>query len=311
MIRGFLVLALVIAGLTIGIGFAARWQPPGLLNVLDRVWPGPGGTMVAEAQPYGPSPFQQVDVFAPADMAQGETRPVIVFFHGGGWVKGSRDTYGFVGRAFASQGFVTVIAGYRLQAEGRWPVFMQDGAAAVRWTQANVARYGGDPTRIVLAGHSAGAHIAVLSALDPRWLGDMVRPGGAVRGAIGLSGPYDFAPFEAGGRAQEAMGHVADVRQTQPIHFARADAPGLLLITGDSDTTVKPRNAARLDAAMNALLVLAQYGAESGNPVTRPVTRIVYPGVDHNGTIKPLALLYRDDQPVLADAVAFARSVTR
>lgn len=299
MIRILVVGILLAAGLALGVGYAARWQMPGLLNVLDRVWPGPAGVMAAEAVPYGPSPFQQVDVFRPSDMADGDRRPVIVFFHGGGWVKGSRDTYGFAGRAFSAEGFVTVVAGYRLDREGHWPVFMEDASAAVRWTQANVARYGGDPNRIVLAGHSAGAHIAVLAALDPRWLGDMVRPGGAVRGAIGLSGPYDFLPFDAGGRADAIMGDVRPLEQTQPIHFVRADAPPLMLIHGETDTTVRPRNPRALAAAFADI-----EGAEL-------VQTRIYPGVDHEGVIKPVSLPYRTDAPVLEDSVAFARAVTR
>lgn len=298
MIRLLVFLAIIFA-VTVGVGIAARWQMPGLLNVADRLWPGPSGRLAAEAMAYGDTPAQQVDVFVPADLAAGEQRPVIIFFHGGGWVKGSRDTYGFAGRAFSAEGFVTVVAGYRLAEAGRWPVFMEDAAAAVRWAQANVARYGGDPTRIVLAGHSAGGHIAVLAALDPRWLGAAVRPGGAVRGAIGLSGPYDFLPFDAGGRADVAMGHARPLEQTQPIQFVRADAPSLLLIHGEADTTVRPRNPRALQAAFADI--------EAGDLVT---TRI-YPGVDHEGVVTPLSLPFRSRAPVLADAVAFARRVTR
>ena len=275
---------------------------PGLLNVADRVWSGAAGVMVAEGEAYGSSPFQQVDIFAPAQdrspvtSANPGPRPVIIFFHGGGWFKGSRDTYGFTGRAYASEGFVTVVAGYRLVPEGRFPVFMEDAAAAVRWTRANIARYGGDPERIVLAGHSAGAHIALLAALDPKWLGDMVRPNGAIRGVISLSGPADFYPFEPGGRAIVAMGHVIPPEQTQPIHFARADAPPIWMGHGDQDTTVRPHNPRNLAAA-----ILAAGG---------PARVAMYPGVDHEGTVKPLSLLFRDDTPVLAESVAFARAAT-
>ncbi len=300
MLRWLFISILVLAAIGGAVGYAARWQMPGLLNVADRVWPGAAGRLVAEAVPYGPSPFQQVDVFSPVTEDRGDAganRPVIIFFHGGGWFKGSRDTYGFAGRAFSSEGFVTVIAGYRMVPDGRFPVFMEDAAAAVRWTRANIAQYGGDPDRIILAGHSAGAHIALLSALDPRWLGDMTQPGGAVRGVISLAGPADFLPFEAGGRAEVAMGHVRPLEQTQPIHFARADAPPIWMGHGDQDVTVRPRNSIRLAAAIT----------DAGGQAT---VRL-YPGVDHEGTITPLSLLYRDRIPLFADAVAFARQVMR
>jgi acetyl esterase/lipase len=294
MLRWILIFVFILAALGGTIGYAARWQMPGLLNVADRLWPGPAGHMVAEAQAYGSSPFQQVDVFAPTD--SGTNRPVIVFFHGGGWAKGSRDTYGFAGRAFASEGFVAVVAGYRMVPEGRYPVFMEDAAAAVRWARANAARYGGDPNNIVVAGHSAGAHIALLLALDPRWLGANAQPGGALRGAISLAGPADFLPMEPGGRGDVALGHVRPLEITQPIHFARADAPPIWMGHGDQDVTVRPRNSTRLAAAITDA---------GGQAEVR-----LYPGVDHEGTVTPLSLVYRDRIPLLSEASAFARRVT-
>jgi acetyl esterase/lipase len=299
MLRWFLILLTAFALGAGVVGYFAHWQMPGLLNVADRLWPGPAGRMVAEAQPYGPSPLQQVDVFAPETRNRGDggaNRPVIIFFHGGGWAKGSRDTYGWVGRAYASQGFVTVIAGYRLVPEGRYPAFMEDAAAAVRWTRANIARHGGNPDNIVLAGHSAGAHIALMLALDPRWLGAEVQPGGAIRGAISLAGPADFIPFEPGGRADVALGHVRPLEITQPIHFARADAPPIWMGHGDQDVTVRPRNSIRLAAAIEDA---------GGEAKVR-----LYPGVDHEGTVTPLSLLFRGRIPLLSDSVGFARRVT-
>ena len=297
MLRWLLWVLLVLVGTAGAVGYFARWQMPGLLNVADRLWPGPAGTLVAEALPYGPHPMQTLDVFQPINTSANAAHPVVIFFHGGGWAKGSRDTYGFAGRAFASEGFVTVVAGYRLVPEGRFPVFMEDAAAAVRWTRANIASLGGDPDRIVLAGHSAGAHIALLLALDPRWLGADVQPGGAVRGVINLAGPADFLPFDPGDRADVAMGHVRPLESTQPIHFARADAPAIWSGHGDADTTVRPRNSERLTAAIE----------DAGGAAELRL----YPGIDHEGTVTPLSLVYRSRIPLLRDASAFAHRVTR
>ena len=294
---------LLIAG--IATGFAAQWSMPGLLNVVDGFTPGAAGERAAHAVPYGTADIQRVDVYVPphgsASTPQAAHRPVIVFFHGGGWRSGGREQYGFAGRAFASQGFVTVVVGYRLGADGRFPIFMQDAAAAIRWTRANIARYGGDPTRIVLAGHSAGAHIALMSALDPHWLGDlglgtMVQPGGAIRGVIDLAGPADFLPFEPGGAAEAAFHHLQDKAITQPIHFARADAPPIWMGHGDVDTTVRPRNSQHLLRAITDAGGQAQLH--------------IYPGAEHADTVKPLSLYYREDSTLLADAVAFAHRVT-
>lgn len=289
-----ILILLLLAGA--GIGFAAQWQLLGLLEVGDRLWPGAAGTRVAEEIAYGADPIQRVDVYAPRDIAPGQRRPVVVWLHGGGWVKGSRPLYGWAGRAYSSEGFVTVVAGYRLGAAGHWPRFMEDGAAAVRWARANAARFGGDPDNIVIAGHSAGAHIAVLLALDPRWLGDMVRPGGAVKGAIGLSGPYDFLPFDAGGRADVAMGDARPLTQTQPIHFVRADAPALFLGTGTADTTVRPRNTRVLSAALR--------------DVDAPVEAIEWPGQSHEDVVMALSLPFRGKAPVLRQSSEFVRRVT-
>jgi acetyl esterase/lipase len=287
-----LVALLVISG--VAVGFAARWQLIGLLDVADRVWNGRAGAKVAGPIAYGPSPQQAVDVYRPKGVGADARLPVIVWFHGGGWDSGGREFYGFAGRALAAEGFVVVVAGHRLGGAGRWPGFMEDGAAAVRWTHANIATHGGDPQRIILSGHSAGAHIAALLALDTDWLGDLVRPGGAVRGVGGLAGPYDFLPFEAGGSADRAMGHADPIAATQPITYARGDAPMLWLASGDADRTVRPRNSRALADAVKAA---------GGRAETK-----LYAGVDHREILTGLSLPLRNDAPtMLADLAAFAR----
>lgn len=289
-----ILILLLLAG--VGIGFAAQWQLLGLLEVGDRLWPGAAGTRVGEGLAYGDDPIQQVDVYAPPGLRAGERRPVVVWLHGGGWVKGSRPLYGWAGRAYSSEGFVTVVAGYRLGEAGHWPRFMEDGAAAVRWARANAARFGGDPDNIIIAGHSAGAHIAALLALDPRWLGDLVRPGGAVKGAIGLSGPYDFLPMDPGGRGDVAMGDARPLSQTQPINYVRADAPALFIGTGDADTTVRPRNTRVLSAALR--------------DVEASVDAVEWQGLEHEDVVMALSLPFRGKAPVLRQSSDFVRRVT-
>lgn len=288
---------LALAVLAAAIGHASRWSLLGLLDVADGLWPGAAGERRGTALSFGPAAAQQVDVFVPTGTRANDRKPVIIWFHGGGWDSGGRDYYGFAGRAFASEGFVTVVAGYRLGAAGKYPAFMEDAAAAVRWTRNNVAAFGGDPERIVLAGHSAGAHIALLSVLDVRWLGDLAMVGGPVKGVIGLAAPADFLPLERGGSAERAMGHVVPIEFTQPITFARGDAPPLWLATGDADTTVRPRNSIRLGAAVRRAGGTAEV--------------ILYPGVDHIGVMTALALPFRDRVPTLVEASAFAKRVTR
>lgn len=289
-------LVLIIAGIALGV--AARWELVGLLNVYDRFTSGPAGVRVAEAVPYGSDPIQRVDIYTPPEAigATGEPRPVIIWFHGGGWNNGGRPQYAFAGRAFASQGFVTVVVGYRLADEGKFPNFMEDAAAAIRWTRANIARYGGSPDRIVLAGHSAGAHIVTLAALDQSWLGDLASPGGPIKGVIGIAGPYDWLPFEPGSSSDKYLGHTRPLSRTQPVTYVRADAPPMLLLWGDADTLVKRRNIDSLTAAQTA----------AGSAVESKI----YPGIDHSEIVMALSRPFRDKASVLADAVAFARRVT-
>ena len=96
--------------------------------------------------------------------------PVIVFFYGGGWRSGSKRTYRYVAKALARRGYVAVLPDYRIYPQARYPDFLDDGAQAVRWVKDNVQRFGGDPQKIFLMGHSAGAHIAAMLAIDATWL---------------------------------------------------------------------------------------------------------------------------------------------
>jgi acetyl esterase/lipase len=220
---------------------------------------------------------------------------VVVFFYGGGWVDGDRGDYAFVGRAFAAQGFVAVVADYRLVPKVRFPAFIEDGALAVKWARDNIASHGGDPARIALPGHSAGAYIAAMLALDPRFLAAVGVDPRTVRGAALLSGPYDFYPYTEQ-RGRDALGAWPRPAETQPISFARADAPPLLLMHGTADTIVQPRNSQMLAARLAAL------GA--------PVELKLYPGKSHTDTIKSLSPAFRGSTPALADSIAFLRRLT-
>lgn len=286
-----LVVALLVAGLAGGWHLAHARGAVGLLEWADRTVGGTQGTALATSgAAYGAHPAQRLDVVVPD--APGP-HPVIVFFHGGGWDSGRPEDYRFVGRAFAREGHVVVLAGYRLGAEGLYPAMIDDAAAALAWVRTNIAGLGGDPQRVFVMGHSAGAHMAALVTLDRRWLELRGVPAGFVRGVIGLSGPYDFHPFTSD-QARRAFGHVADPAQTQPIAFARPDAPPMLLLTGEADDTVKPRNSRALGAA------LVRAGAAA---------RVVsLPGVDHAGTIKVLAWPFSGDGQVRRAVLDFVRS---
>ena len=147
-------LALVI--LVIGLGVVAwNTEPPRLLSWADRVAGGGRGvSLVADDVPFG-ARGQTLDVWAPTAPAA-TPRPVLVWYYGGGWVHGDRRAYDFAARAFAHAGFVVVVPDYRKVPGVRFPAYVQDAAQAIRWTRDNVARFGGDPGRLAIAGHSAG-----------------------------------------------------------------------------------------------------------------------------------------------------------
>ena len=266
-------------------------SPAGLLNGVSRLT-GDGGVRTAvRGAAFGSDSRQKLDVYGPAGRADANL-PVVVFFYGGGWVDGDRGDYAFAGRAYAAQGFVAVVADYRLVPQVRFPAFIEDGALAVKWARDNVARYGGDPARISVAGHSAGAYIAAMLALDRHYLTDIGVDPRTIRAAALLSGPYDFYPF-TDQRSRDALGQWPRPAETQPISFARPDAPPMLLLHGTADTVVRPYNSQQLAAKLTAL------GA--------PVELRLYPGKSHIDTIKSLSPAFRGSTPALADSIAFLR----
>ena len=270
---------------------AARWFDSPLTAFNRFVLKDPGGRLVARDIAYGRDPRQQLDLYAPR-RRDGRTRlPILVFFYGGNWASGLRQGYGFVGRALAARGFMVAIPDYRLVPEVRFPAFVEDGAAAVEWIVAHAAEQGGDPQCLVLMGHSAGAHIAAMLALDSQWLSEARR---AVRGLIGLAGPYDFLPL-AGPVTRAAFGQAPDLAATQPVNFAAPGAPPALLLHGGGDRTVLPRNSRELARRL---------AAAGGDARLR-----IYPQLGHVSILTALALPFRYRAPVLADAAAFAGEV--
>ena len=276
----------VLAGV---LAFAAACSPLGLLNTL----PADPARVSARGVAYGADPRQRLDVYTPASPAAGKGAPVLVFFYGGGWSSGDRSGYAFAGRSMAAEGFVTVVPDYRLVPQVRFPAFVQDGAAAVAWARAHAAEYGGDPDRIVLMGHSAGAYIAAMLAMDTQWLAAAGAPPRTVKAWAGLAGPYDFLPFDVKS-SQDAFGSFPDPAATQPITFAGAGDPPAFLGHGDADATVKLKNSRNLAAKLEAAGV--------------PVELKVYPGVNHVPILLALTRTFRGKATVRADAVAFLKA---
>ncbi len=284
----FIIAPITLAALAIGISFSIdRLRTFNALVPKDST-----SAQIATDIVYGENPRQRLDIYAPVENP-GVTKPVIVWFYGGSWNSGTRHGYDFVGRALAAQGYVVVVPDYRLVPEVRFPGFLEDGAAAMRWVRANIDEYAGDPDRIVVMGHSAGAHLAAMLAVDPQWLGE---DRAAIKGLIGLAGPYDFLPLDTASTI-EAFGQWSQLEDTQPITFVNETSPPTLLLTGADDTTVKPRNSVSLAAHL----------AEAG--VNAEVTQ--YEGVDHIDILIAMARPLRGRAPVLEDVTHFANKVTQ
>jgi acetyl esterase/lipase len=218
---------------------------------------------------------------------------VLLFIYGGSWDTGDKSIYGFAGAAFADGGFVTIIPDYRLVPQVRYPGFLEDNARAVRWARDNAARFGGDPERIVLAGHSAGAYNAAMLALDPRWLDAAGVPRGTVKAWAGLAGPYDFLPLDVRS-TREAFGQAPDLPSTQPTNHAGRGDPPAFLATGADDATVEPRDSIDLAAKLRAADV--------------PVELRIYPKLGHIGLVTALGPILGRRAPVRRDAIAFLQA---
>ncbi|KWV94901.1 alpha/beta hydrolase [Erythrobacter sp. AP23] len=269
---------------------AIRNNGPAVLDAIDRLTGGTRGVTLVAKTPYGTHPAQKLRIYSPRNADA--PLPVLLFVHGGSWRWGDPDDYNFIARSLAPEGFLVVLAGYRLGEDGRYPAMLEDTAAAIVETARLAPRYGGDPARIVLAGHSAGAYNVVQVALEDRWLASS---GVVPSGVIGLAGPYDFYPFDSES-TRAGFGSVGAGAESQPVNHARSDAPPMLLLHGERDTLVKPRNTRALART------LAKEGA--------PVEALYYENLDHNAPLVSLASPWRGSRDVHDAVVAFARRVT-
>ncbi|HXM00753.1 MAG TPA: alpha/beta hydrolase [Rhizomicrobium sp.] len=259
---------------------------PALLNLFVPS----SGSAVHDDIAFGSDPRQKLDIYVPDGLSK--PAPVLLFFYGGSWQFGAKDQYRWLGQTFAAQGIVTVIADYRIYPPAHFPDFVDDAAQALRKVHETIASYGGDPTRIFVAGHSAGAYNAVMLASNPKYLRDAGGDPSWIRGAIGIAGPYDFLPMTDPNII--AIFGGPSVPATQPINFIDGKRPPMLLAAGTADETVSPGNTERMTQKLKA------NGSE--------VQEILYPGVGHTGILLSLAPGFRGKTTLREDMVGFIRS---
>ncbi len=200
---------------------------------------------------YGQHPRQRLDVYLPHPAPAAGARALVVFLYGGSWQAGTRADYLFVGEALASRGCVVVVPDYRVYPEVVFPGFVDDAAAALSWAREHAPRFGVDPARLFLMGHSAGAQIATLLATDDAYLRTRGLGRQAIAGVIGLGGAYDFLPLR-----DPVLRRVfpADLRRrSQPVHCVQGAEPPMLLLVSTDDRVVDPGNTERLAARLQAV----------------------------------------------------------
>jgi acetyl esterase len=203
------------------------------------------GVTVSKNIAYGEDPKQILDVYQP----NGKSGvPVVIFIHGGAYVRGDKDVYGEmygnIGTWFARQGMLGINATYRLAPGAKWPEAANDVRGMVKWAKENAAKYGGDPNHIFLVGHSAGStHIASYifdKSLQPA-------DGTGVSGAVLISGRYrlEYDPADPNGKNMQAyfgddasqyaarspVTHIRDsVKVPVFLVIAEYDNPGLDIV---------------------------------------------------------------------------------
>ncbi|MEP7218445.1 MAG: alpha/beta hydrolase [Bacteroidota bacterium] len=184
-------------------------------------------------------PRQKLDLYAPRD-ASG--LPVAIYFYGGGWRSGDKRLFEHLGRALAVRGIITVAVNYRLTPAVRHPAHAEDCAAAVAWTEREIKTRGGDPERIFLIGHSAGAHLAALITVDDHFLRAAGFPMESIRGTVMISGASDLrvhaetTVFTRREYIEEAFGDAPEsLADASPATHLHPGLPPFLIIVAEND----------------------------------------------------------------------------
>ena len=246
---------------------------------------------------YADGPRGGMDLYLPPPSAPATgtpARPLVVFWYGGGFTSGRRQDYRFAGAALAKAGYVTALPDYRVYPAVRFPQFLDDAARAVVAARREAAALGADPSRIVLMGHSAGAYIAAMLALEPSYLRAAGGDPAWIAGFIGLSGPYDIEPNTP--VLDRIFRDTGMPQAFKPLAHVAPGAPPALLLHGIDDRLVSAQQALRLEQALQAAGVAVS------------VKR--YAGRGHVDTVAALSLVARHRAPVLSDVVAFLQQVS-
>jgi len=188
--------------------------------------------------PYGSHPLQQLDLYLPERAAKA---PVLIFAHGGAWTHGIKEWMGLMAPPLVSAGIILVSVNYRLGPQDKFPAALEDCLAALAWVHRNIARYGGDPSRIAVGGHSAGGHLYALAVLRKDLHPRFGLPPKPVLACLSVSGQMNMMfperlPGSPEARIYETfLSDDAAGRAASPINFIAPDMPHFLLAYGSAD----------------------------------------------------------------------------
>jgi acetyl esterase/lipase len=208
----------------------------------------------------------------------------VVFTYGGGWHTGSRESVTPIGQKLQTLGYGCALLSHRLSPKDKFPAQAEDVALAFTWIKKNIQARGGDPKRVVLVGHSSGAHLSLLVATDPKYLGQHHLSSADIAGVVGLSAPVDLEPradkrgfgdaLMAGKGADVFSRDVAVMKAASPIQHISKTLPPTLLVVGEKDFPMLAGDARAF--------------AERAKDVGREVTVFVGKGRDHMAVVRSL-----------------------
>jgi acetyl esterase/lipase len=252
---------------------ACSFSPTKMLTAISSM----RGVTITKDLHYGTDPRQALDIYQPdQDTVKPETHhigglPVVIFIYGGSWQSGDKEGYGFVGRSFAQAGYVSVVIDYRLAPKSVYPDYVNDSVSAISWVYQHIAQYGGNPNEIFVMGHSAGAFNAVAAVDDERFWKNSHVPTSAIKGVIGLAGPYsyDFRDYPDSRDAFPANGNPEAI---MPDTHVRSDAPPNYLLTAENDKLVGIKNFMKMKRGLERANVPLETGVV---PKLNHITMIV------------------------------------
>lgn len=238
---------------------------------------------------YGDKTWQKLDVYP-----QDKVSSVVIFIHGGSWRHGRKDQYRFAADAFHRLGYTVVLPDYVKypSTEAHYPSFAIDAAKAIAWVKANINKHNGDANNIFLAGHSAGAHTALMVATDSQFLKAEGLSENDIRAVAGIAGPYSFIPdWEV---TQAVFGPPQNYPLMDALNYVDGQEPSTILLHSKGDTQVGQYNQEKLAAKLKAAKV--------------DVQTVLYQGLGHIDMVTHLHPWFTKHANVSADIDDFFRA---